>query len=448
MKAKKNSPKQVKRRDFVKIMSLTGVGGLVVPKSAFASVLSPDATSKVVIVADTDATDKTTKTVNTDVVKNMVDTGIKTYTGIDDIGMAWKSIFDGITVDSIIGLKVNTLFSTRNTGTHPQVAYAVAEGLTQMDFNGTKFPENNIIIFDFHTNYLTTQGYTRNTTDTGIRCFHTTQYTSESYDIGGVSIRLSKIITDTITFMVNIAYLKQHFLSGVSLCLKNHYGSIHNPEVSPLLHNSSKYGSPYIAAINALEPIKSKQKFCIIDALYGVTVNGPSGSPNVNPDKILMGQDVVAVDTTGREMLKSLGLAAAQLNKTAHIDVAANTYSLGTNNLNNIEVINVDNSLSGINDYQNNKNAGRIFSNSPNPFSNETEISFYLPATGHVQIKIYTYTGRLVAQLVNKKLEEGMHTLRWEGFGSSGNDLPNGVYVCELKTSLNSLSILMQKFKQ
>ena len=97
--------------------------------------------------------------------------------------------------------------------------------------------------------------------------------------------------------------------------------------------------------------------------------------------------------------------------------------------------------------YQNNENAGRIFSNSPNPFSNETEISFYLPAAEHVQIKIYTYTGKLVAQLVNKKLEKGMHTLRWNGLGSSGKNLPDGVYLCELKTSLISRSILIQKFK-
>jgi uncharacterized protein (DUF362 family) len=447
MKTKKNPAKNVERRDFLKIMSLTGVGSLIASKSAFASVLSPSDTSKVVVVTDTRATDKTAKTVQTDIVKDMVDNGIKTYTGIDDVGAAWKSIFPGITLSSIIGLKVNTLFQTRNTGTHPQVAKAVADGLAQMDFDGAKFPENNIIIYDFHNNYLTWEGYTLNSTTTGVRCFPSSQYSTETYDIGGVSVKLSKIITETINYMVNMAYLKQHFLSGVSLCLKNHYGSIHNPEVSSLMHDSSRYGSPYIAAINALEPIRSKQKFCIIDALYGVTVNGPSGVPTVNPDKIIMGQDIVAVDCTGRELLKTLGLATTQYNHTVHIDVAATTYSLGINNLSNINVVDVNTSPTGIDDYINNENAGNTFRNSPNPFGVETEISFYLAAASHVQLKIYTYTGKLVNHLINKNLEEGLHTVRWNGLGASGNDLPDGVYMCELKTRSGSRSIIMQKFK-
>ena len=84
-----------------------------------------------------------------------------------------------------------------------------------------------------------------------------------------------------------------------------------SPEVSNLLHDGARCGSPYIAAINALDPIKSKQKFCIIDGLFGVTVNGPDGVPTVIPDKIIMGQDIVAVDYTGRELLKTLGLATS-----------------------------------------------------------------------------------------------------------------------------------------
>ncbi len=444
MKNKKNPSNKLERRDFLKMVSLTGVGGIIASKSVIASACSPKTTSKVVVLTNTKATDKTAKTINPDVVKNMVDTGIKSYTGIDDVGQAWKSIFPGITVNNIIGLKVNTLFSTRNVGTHPQVAKAVADGLAQMEFDGTKFPENNIIIFDFHNNYLTTQGYTINRTETGVRCFPTSSYTTEEYDISGVSIKLSKIITETINYMVNIAYLKQHFLSGISLCLKNHYGSIQNPEVSALLHDSTRCGSPYIAAISALEPIRSKQKFCIIDALYGVTANGPSGAPTVNPDKILMGQDAVATDSIGRELLKSLGLPTVQVNKTVHIDVAASTYSLGTNNLSEIEVVNLDTTAAGIDG--DNADTAKTFVNSPNPFSDNTEISFFLTTAAHVQINIYSYTGKLVAKIMNKKLGEGFHAVSWNGLGSSGSSLPDGVYLCELKTGLSSQSIMMQKF--
>lgn len=447
MKTRKKPFNHLERRDFLKILSLTGVGGLIASKSAVASVLAPADASKVVVVTDTNATDKTAKTVNSDVVRAMVDAGIKNYTGINDVGEAWKSIFPGVTLSSIIGLKVNTLFNTRNTGTHPQVAYAVAEGLKQMDFSGNKFPENNIIIFDFHSNYLTIQGYTINRSTTGVRCFPSSEYTTETYDIGGVNIKLSKIITETINYMVNIAYLKDHFLSGVSLCLKNHYGSIHNPEVSSLLHDGSRYGSPYISAISALEPIRSKQKFCIIDGLFGVTANGPSGVPTVIPDKILMGQDVVAMDCTGRELLKNLGLATSQVNKTVHIDVAATTYSLGTNNPANINVVNINTTGTGIEDNTSDENNRETFRNAPNPFSSGTEICFFLKKAAQVQLGIYAYNGRKVVNLIRQQLDEGLHTVRWDGLDASGNDMPDGVYLCELNTGYDSRSIMLQKFK-
>lgn len=447
MKNRKNHSERVERRDFLKIMSLTGVGGLFASKDSLIKAFSPAAKSKVVVVTDTNATDKVSKTVNTDVVREMVDSGLKTYTGISDVGSAWKSIFPGISAGSVIGLKVNTLFETRNTGTHPQIAYAVADGLVQMDFDGTKFPANNIIIFDFHVNYLPQQGYTINKTTTGVRCFPSTLYSTEQYDIEGVKVRLSRIITESVDYIVNIAYLKQHFLSGVSLCMKNNYGSIHNPEISPLLHDPGRCGSPYIAAINALEPLKSKQKFFIIDALYGVIVNGPQGTPNVNPDKILMGQDIVAMDTTGRELLKSLGLATAQVNKTGHIDVAASTYSLGTNNLSEIEVVNTGSTAMGLDDYKSGERTGNLLRNTPNPFNTLTEISFSISMAQNVQLNIYSYAGKLIHTLINRKLKEGLHNIYWDGHDSGGLNLPDGVYLCELKTTQNSQSIIIQKFK-
>jgi uncharacterized protein (DUF362 family) len=446
MKVRKNPSRPVKRRDFLKIMSLTGVGGFIASKSAVASILAPADASKVVVVTDTGATDKTAKTVNADVVRNMVDAGIKNYTGIDNVGEAWKSIFPGITQNSVIGLKVNTLFSTRNTGTHPQVAKAVTDGLVQMDFGGTPFPENNIIIFDYRNNFLATQGYTLNSSTTGVRCFPNSEYTTENYDIGGVNVKLTKIITETINYMVNIAYLKQHFLSGVSLCLKNHYGSIQNAEINYLLHDDSRHGSPYIAAISALEPVKLKQKFCIIDGLFGVTANGPSGVPTVIPDKIIMGQDIVAVDYTGRELLKTLGLASAQVSKTVHIDIAATTYSLGTNNPANINVVDINTSPTGIEDKAGIENHRETFRNAPNPFSAGTEISFFLKTAAQVQVSIYAYNGRQVTRLIRQHLGEGLHTIPWDGLDASGNDMPDGVYLCELKTGSESRSIIMQKF--
>ena len=87
-----------------------------------------------------------------------------------------------------------------------------------------------------------------------------------------------------------------------------------------------------------------------------------------------MGQDVVAMDCTGRELLKNLGLATSQVNKTVHIDVAATTYSLGTNNPANINVVNINTTGTGIEDNTSDENNRETFRNAPNPFSSGTEI--------------------------------------------------------------------------
>lgn len=438
-----NFLKNVERRDFLKILSLTGIGSLIYSKDAIASVLSPSATSKVVVITNNSATDSVNHTVNSEAVKIMVNDGIKSYTGISDVGNAWKSIFPDITASSVIGLKVNTLFNTKNVGTHPQVAYAVADGLVQMDFEGIKFPANNIIIFDLGSNYLADQGYTLNTTLTGVRCFPSSAYSSEIYNVSGVNLKISTIITQQINFLINIAQLKQHSMSGLSLCLKNHFGSINQPWAC---HNNNC--DPFIPGIAALAPIKNKQKFCIIDALFGITSGGPSGAVTCAPNKIIMGQDIVAVDCIGRDLLKDQGTSQSSINQATHINTAATTYSLGNNNASNISTVDITSPVTGPTGIMEEaENSNRLMQNSPNPFNNETIITFYLHSGEHVQLRIIDYTGKTINILVNKKLESGAHRIKWNGQSASGQVVPAGIYICELKTILYNKSIIIQKVK-
>jgi hypothetical protein len=160
-----------------------------------------------------------------------------------------------------------------------------------------------------------------------------------------------------------------------------------------------------------------------------------------------MGQDIVAVDYTGRELLKTLGLLTSQVNKTVHIDVAATTYSLGTNNPADINVVDVNTTALAVEDKESDKGRRETFRNAPNPFSSGTEINFLLKTAAQVKLSIYAYNGKRITQLISKHLEEGSHTIRWDGSDASGKDMPDGVYLCELNTGTNSQTIIMQKFK-
>ena len=64
--------------------------------------------------------------------------------------------------------------------------------------------------------------------------------------------------------------------------------------------------------------------------------------------------------------------------------------------------------------------------NYPNPFNPSTQISFYLPQSEHVILKIYDLRGREIATLINSKQNAGKHVI---DFNALQYNLPSGVYI-------------------
>lgn len=60
--------------------------------------------------------------------------------------------------------------------------------------------------------------------------------------------------------------------------------------------------------------------------------------------------------------------------------------------------------------------------NFPNPFNPSTEISFKLPSSGFVSLKIYDIQGREIATLLDEEMSAGVHRVKFDGSKlSSGN---------------------------
>ncbi|RJP77295.1 MAG: T9SS C-terminal target domain-containing protein [Candidatus Zixiibacteriota bacterium] len=72
--------------------------------------------------------------------------------------------------------------------------------------------------------------------------------------------------------------------------------------------------------------------------------------------------------------------------------------------------------------------AFRLLGNQPNPFNPETAISYRLPASGHVSLRVYDIAGREVATLVNGWRDAGAHEATFDGSG-----LASGVYLVRLE---------------
>jgi hypothetical protein len=70
----------------------------------------------------------------------------------------------------------------------------------------------------------------------------------------------------------------------------------------------------------------------------------------------------------------------------------------------------------------------------PNPFIEQTTISFSLHEDVLVSIAVFDFTGRRVAILVEKNLKAGNHSVQWDGTDDRGNKLNSGIYLFNLRT--------------
>ncbi|MBS1516888.1 MAG: T9SS type A sorting domain-containing protein [Bacteroidetes bacterium] len=74
--------------------------------------------------------------------------------------------------------------------------------------------------------------------------------------------------------------------------------------------------------------------------------------------------------------------------------------------------------------------------NYPNPFNPSTKISFSIPVSGVVSLKIYDISGKEVAELINGELTAGFHTVSF-----NANGLTSGIYFYRL-TSGNFTKVM------
>jgi uncharacterized protein (DUF362 family) len=430
----------IDRRTFLQILSFTGITGLIYPRKLIAS-LVPEKLSRVIIVEDDTATKSSS--VNEITIQAMVNSGIKALTHEDDIAEAWKTLLPGISPSSIIAIKVNCRYPALPT--HPQVTNAVIEGIKHISFDGKSFNDNNIIIYENWKGDYDLSGFTANTSDTGVRCLDTEStfgYSDESYDVDGSSQRISKIITDVADHLINISVLKNHATAGATLCLKNHFGSCDYPRDM----HGGRYQDcdPYIAALNALPPIKIKQRLNICDALFGVKSGGPRGYPQFAANKLVISQDIVATDYWGRKILEENGCQTTS--QAHHIDTAATEYNLGTNDPAQMDLVNIRNPSAGLDAIEANSNNSelQLQQNYPNPFNKHTQISFHITRPEEVRLSVFDSNGQHVRGLINQKLKPGWHEVSWNGRDGLKKQLDSGLYICQLKTEKLQKAIIMK----
>ena len=72
--------------------------------------------------------------------------------------------------------------------------------------------------------------------------------------------------------------------------------------------------------------------------------------------------------------------------------------------------------------------------NYPNPFNPETKITVEMYQEAEVQITVFNLVGKKVSTLHTGTLSKGVHDFRF-----NGEDLPSGIYLCEVKSKFSTV---------
>ncbi|MBM4175525.1 MAG: T9SS type A sorting domain-containing protein [Ignavibacteria bacterium] len=89
-----------------------------------------------------------------------------------------------------------------------------------------------------------------------------------------------------------------------------------------------------------------------------------------------------------------------------------------------------------------------LYQNYPNPFNPSTEISFFLPITDKISLKIYNQLGQEVKTLIAEKEHiNGRHSVVWDGMNNFGGKVSSGIYIAQLKFGNFSKEIKMMMIK-
>jgi hypothetical protein len=111
-------------------------------------------------------------------------------------------------------------------------------------------------------------------------------------------------------------------------------------------------------------------------------------------------------------------------------DNPSNTYTALTDTAGNYQL----DITTGIIEYPVTPTKFELAQNYPNPFSNETAISYKLNQQSDVQVTIYDILGREVKTYSLKQQGTGKHGITWDGKNNLGMKVSSGVYLYKVKS--------------
>ncbi len=251
--------------------------------------------SRVVVVKYNEKRNQTG--LSTDIYRRLLSSGLLLLSGAERPRDAIRRYLPS----GVIGIKPNCLAGKYNS-TPPALATALCDMLVEAGFD-----ENDLVIWERSSGELARAGYVLNAGTRGRRCMGSDAnglgYSRQFYTSGEVNSLVTRILTDLVDYNVNLPVLKDHSIAGMSAGMKNMYGAVHNPNK---YHGDSC--NPFCAHVSNLDPVRSKTRLIILDAVRVQYHGGPGYVPDyvAEYNGVLISDDPVAVDRVGLAVLERL----------------------------------------------------------------------------------------------------------------------------------------------
>jgi|SRR5579859_2214 len=308
----------MRRRVSISILTPALAGFLLCVSVRGADTNSPpivSAKSRVVLVRDSSAV--SSFAVDAAKARAMVTAGIKAFTSENDETTAWRHF---VSAADVVGIKIDTQSGSLESSRRP-VVEAIAQGLIAAGVSAT-----NIYVFDRDPLLMRAAGYLRTGATNLVRevsIIDGTGWDENVYfqnnltgkliwgdllfgkDDDQLSKRshLPRLVTSTITKLINVPVLHDHEACGLAGCLYNlSLGMVDNARRFEMM---GQHGDPMIAAICAMPQLRGKVALNIMDGLIAGYAGGPGFKPQYswNYGALYFAVDPVAIDALAIEAL-------------------------------------------------------------------------------------------------------------------------------------------------
>jgi hypothetical protein len=217
--------------------------------------------------------------------------GLLALAGGTDIKQVWRTLLPDFAASMRIGIKVNCLSSYLYSSV-PLVAALVETLVQDLGADATK-----IVVWDRRSDELQRSKLTEQALGVAVRGTVKSMtdasgpgYRTQADCALDRETRQSRVLTEETDITINLALLKTHTVSGMTGVLKNVYGCINNPGE---FHTDLNH---YLPAIYRLEPIRTKFRLHLTEALAAVIKGDTSDPPDNTPGRLLLALDPVALD--------------------------------------------------------------------------------------------------------------------------------------------------------